>query len=58
MKSIDYNTIQFQWAEEIMKQKEINILDVNWNKFKTKEEIEQFIEMLEKTTNQFIKENN
>lgn len=33
-----------------MKEKNINILDINWNKFKTKEEIKEFIEMLEKTT--------
>ena len=47
MKDIDYNTQQFKWAEEIMKEKGVNILDINWNKFKKKEEIEQFIDMLE-----------
>lgn len=45
-KKIDYNTQQFKWAEEIMKEKNVNILDINWNKFNTKEEIEQFIDML------------
>lgn len=45
-KKIDYNTQQFKWAEEIMKEKDTNILDINWNKFKTREEIEQFIDML------------
>ena len=40
-----------------MKEKNINILDINWNKFKTKEEIKEFIEMLEKTTKIMIKEN-
>ena len=45
-KKIDYNTQQFKWAEEIMKEKDTNILYINWNKFKTREEIEQFIDML------------
>lgn len=48
MKDIDYNTQQFKWAKEIMKEKDVTILDVNWNKFKTKEKIEQFIDMLTK----------
>lgn len=48
MKNIDYNTQQFKWAKEIMEEKDVNILDVNWNKFKTKEKIEQFIDMLTK----------
>lgn len=38
-----------------MKEKNINILDINWNKFKTKEEIKEFIEMLEKTTKELYK---
>lgn len=54
---INYNSQQFKWAKEIMKEKNINILDINWNKFKTKEEIKEFIEMLEKTTKIMIKEN-
>ena len=45
-KKIDYNTQQFKWAKEIMEEKGVNILDINWNKFKTREEIEQFIDML------------
>lgn len=45
-KKIDYNTQQFKWAEEIMEEKGVNILDINWNKFKTREEIERFIDML------------
>lgn len=49
MNNIDYNTQQFKWAKEIMKEKGVNILDINWNKFKTKEKIEQFIAMLENT---------
>ena len=48
-KKIDYNTQQFKWAKEIMEEKGVNILDINWNKFKTKGEIEQFIDMLENT---------
>lgn len=54
---INYNSQKFKWAKEIMKEKNINILDINWNKFKTKEEIKEFIEMLEKTTKIMIKEN-
>lgn len=50
MNKIDYNSQQFKWAKEIMQEKNINILDINWNKFKTKEEIEQFIDMLISTT--------
>ena len=49
MNNIDYDTQQFKWAKEIMKEKGVNILDINWNKFKTKEKIEQFIDMLENT---------
>lgn len=45
-KDIDYNTQQFKWAKEIMKEKDIVLFDINWNKFKTREEIEQFIDML------------
>ena len=55
-KDIDYNTQQFKWAKEIMKEKDITILDINWNKFKTKEEIEQFIDMLMKGTNDLLKD--
>lgn len=43
---INYNSQQFKWAKEIMKEKQVNILDINWNKFKTKEEIENFINMI------------
>lgn len=46
IKDIDYNTQQFKWAKEIMKEKDITLFDINWNKFKTREEIEQFIDML------------
>lgn len=49
MSKIDYNSQQFKWAEEIMKEKGITILDINWNKFKTKKQIEEFIDMLEKS---------
>lgn len=49
MSKIDYNSQQFKWAEEIMKEKDITILDIDWNKFKTKKEIEKFIDMLEKS---------
>lgn len=49
MSKIDYNSQHFKWAEEIMKEKDITILDINWNKFKTKKEIEEFIDMLEKS---------
>lgn len=43
---INYNSQQFKWSKEIMKEKQVNILDINWNKFKTKEEIENFINMI------------
>ena len=43
----DYNSQKFKYAKEIMKEKNINIFDIDWNKFKTKEEIKEFIEMLE-----------
>ena len=46
MNKIDYNSQQFKWAKEIMEEKQVNIFDINWNKFKTKEEIEEFIDML------------
>ena len=40
-----------------MKRKKVTILDIDWNKFKTKKEIEKFIAMLEKTTEDLSKEN-
>ena len=55
MSKTDYNSQQFNWAKEIMTEKDIPILDINWNKFKTKEEIKEFIEMLEKTTEELYK---
>ena len=58
MIKIDYNSQQFKWAKEIMKEKNINILDINWNKFKTKGEIEQFINMLINTTDKLFEEEN
>ena len=56
MKDIDYNTQQFKWAEEIMQEKYVNILDINWNKFTIREEIEQFIDMLNEGTKDLLKE--
>lgn len=56
MIKIDYNSQQFKWAKEIMQEKDINILDINWNKFKTKREIEQFIDMLINTTDKLFEE--
>ena len=55
---IDYNSQQLKWAKEIMKEKDITILDINWNKFKTKEEIEEFIDMLIDTTDELFEEEN
>ena len=56
MNKIDYNSQQFKWAREIMEEKDITILDIDWNKFKTKEEIEQFIDMFISTTNKIWEE--
>ena len=55
MNKIDYNSQQFKWADEIMKEKNIHIMDIDWNKFDTKEEIKEFIEILEKTTEELFK---
>ena len=44
---IDYNSQQFKWAKEIMEERQTKIFDINWNKFKTKEEIEEFIDGLQ-----------
>lgn len=55
MNKIDYNSQQFKWATEIMQEKNVTILDIDWNKFDTKEEIKEFIEMLEKTTEKLYK---
>ena len=55
MNKIDYNSQQFKWAKEIMQEKNVTILDIDWNKFDTKEEIKEFIEMLEKTTEKLYK---
>ena len=54
----DYNSQQFEWAKEIMEEKKITILDINWNKYKTKEEIEEFIDMLIDTTDELFEEEN
>ena len=56
MNKIDYNSQQFKWAKEIMTIKGVTILDIDWNKFKTKKEIEKFIDMLEKTTEDLLEE--
>ena len=53
---INYSTQQFKWAKEIMEEKDVNIFDINWNKFKTKEEIERFIDMLEEGLNVVLKD--
>ena len=58
MNKIDYNSQQSKWAKEIMKKKQVNILDINWNKFKTKEEIEEFIDMLIDTTDELFEGEN
>lgn len=55
MNKKDYNSQQFKWAKEIMQEKNITILDIDFNKFNTKEEIKEFIEMLEKTTEELYK---
>lgn len=55
---IDYNSQQFKWAKEIMKEKQIKIFDINWNKFKTKKEIEEFIDMLINSTDELFEEEN
>ena len=56
MNKMDYNSQQFKWAKEIMTIKGVTILDIDWNKFKTKKEIEKFIDMLEKTTEDLLEE--
>lgn len=53
---IDYSTQQFKWAEEIMEERKVNILDINWNKFNSKEEIKKFIDMLDKGCNDLLKD--
>ena len=55
---IDYNSQQFKWAKEIMEEKKVTILDINWNKFKTKEEIEKFIDMLINATDKLFEKEN
>ena len=58
MNKIDYNSQKFKWAKEIMEEKQVNIVDINWNKFKTKEEIEEFIDMLIDTNDELFEEEN
>ena len=55
---IDYNSQKFKWAKEIMEERQTKIFDINWNKFKTKEEIEEFIDMLIDTTDELFEEEN
>ena len=55
---IDYTSQQFKWAKEIMEERQTKIFDINWNKFKTKEEIEEFIDMLIDTTDELFEEEN
>lgn len=54
----DYNSQQFKWAKEIMEEKNIKIFDIDWNKFKTKKEIEEFIDMLINSTDKLFEEEN
>lgn len=56
MNKIDYNSQQFKWAKEIMQEKNVTILDIDWNKFDTKEEIKEFINMLISTTDKIWEE--
>ena len=56
MNKIDYNSQQFKWAKEIMQEKNVTILDIDWNKFDTKEEIKEFIDMLISTTDKIWEE--
>lgn len=55
---IDYNSQQFKWTKEIMEERQAKIFDINWNKFKTKEEIEEFIDMLIDTTDELFEGEN
>lgn len=54
----DYNSQQFKWAKEIMEEKQVKVFDINWNKFKTKQEIEQFIDMLINATDKLFEGDN
>lgn len=54
----DYNSQQFKWAKEIMEEKQVKIFDIDWNKFKTKKEIEEFIDILINSTDELFKEEN
>lgn len=41
-----------------MEEKQVKIFDINWNKFKTKKEIEEFIDMLINSTDELFEEEN
>ena len=58
MNKIDYNSQQFKWAKEIMEEKQVKIFDIDWKKFKTKKEIEEFIDMLINSTDKLFEEEN
>lgn len=58
MKKPIFESEQVRYAKELMKKKNIRILDIDWNKFKSKKEINDFINCLNDTIDNFINEEN
>lgn len=58
MKKSIFESEQVRYAKELMKKKNIRILDIDWNKFKSKKEINDFINCLNDTIDNFINEEN
>ena len=43
---INYNSDKFEFAKKILEEKNIQMFDVDWNKFESEEDIENFINTL------------
>lgn len=46
---INYNSDKFEFAKKILEEKNMQIFDVDWNKFESEEDIKNFINTLSST---------
>lgn len=46
---INYNSDKFEFAKKILEEKNMQIFDVDWNKFESEEDIKNFINTLSNT---------
>lgn len=51
---INYNSDKFEFAKKILEEKNIQMFDVDWNKFESEEDIENFINTLISTIDKLL----